>query len=193
MHPMELPEQVPGAEASQFKLLGTRRFLPFFLTQFLGAFNDNLFRNAVVVSLTFGLAASANAGVLANVSQGLFILPFFLFSALSGQLADKFEKSRLIRQTRLAEVVLMCCGAVALYAGHVSILLGVIFLLGVLATLFGPLKYSLMPQHLRQSELVGGNALVDAGTFIAEMSEVEINADLAPAAFIPPPRAEKQP
>src|SRR6187549_4218020 len=164
---MELPEQIPGAEASQFKLLGKRRFLPFFLTQFLGAFNDNLFRNAVVVSLTFGVAASANAGVLANVSQGLFILPFFLFSALSGQLADKYEKSRLIRQTRLAEVVLMCCGAAALYVGQVSILLGVIFLLGVLATIFGPLKYSLMPQHLSQSELVGGNALVDAGTFIA--------------------------
>jgi 1-acyl-sn-glycerol-3-phosphate acyltransferase len=180
MHPMELPEQVPGAEASQFKLLGTRRFLPFFLTQFLGAFNDNLFRNAVVVSLTFGLAASANAGVLANVSQGLFILPFFLFSALSGQLADKFEKSRLIRQTRLAEVVLMCCGAVALYAGHVSILLGVIFLLGVLATLFGPLKYSLMPQHLRQSELVGGNALVDAGTFIAILVGTIVGGLLAP-------------
>jgi len=177
---MELPEQVPGAEASQFKLLAKRRFLPFFLTQFLGAFNDNLFRNAVVVSLTFGVAASANAGVLANVSQGLFILPFFLFSALSGQLADKYEKSRLIRQTRLAEVVLMCCGAAALYVGQVSILLGVIFLLGVLATIFGPLKYSLMPQHLRQSELVGGNALVDAGTFIAILVGTIIGGLLAP-------------
>src|SRR6187549_1256532 len=164
---MELPEQIPGAEASQFKLLGKRRFLPFFLTQFLGAFNDNLFRNAVVVSLTFGAAASANAGVLANVSQGLFILPFFLFSALAGQLADKYEKSRLIRQTRLAEVILMFCAAAALYVGHIPTLLSLIFLLGMLATIFGPLKYSLMPQHLRQSELVGGNALVDAGTFIA--------------------------
>ena len=177
---MELPEQVPGAEASQFKLLGKRRFLPFFLTQFLGAFNDNLFRNAVVVSLTFGVAASADAGVLANVSQGLFILPFFLFSALSGQLADKYEKSRLIRQTRFAEVVLMCCGAAALYIGQVSILLGVIFLLGVLATIFGPLKYSLMPQHLRQSELVGGNALVDAGTFIAILVGTIVGGLLAP-------------
>ena len=91
---MELPEQVPGAEASQFRLLGTRRFLPFFLTQFLGAFNDNLFRNAVVVSITFGATvAGRDAGILSNVSQGLFILPFFLFSALSGQLADKYEKS----------------------------------------------------------------------------------------------------
>src|SRR5687767_12903785 len=106
---MELPEQVPGAERSQFALLKFRRFLPFFLTQFLGAFNDNLFRNALVVSITFGASAAAgNAGVLANAAQGLFILPFFLLSALSGQLADKYEKSRLIRQTRLVEVFLLC-------------------------------------------------------------------------------------
>jgi 1-acyl-sn-glycerol-3-phosphate acyltransferase len=165
---MELPEQVPGAERSQFALLGTRRFLPFFLTQFFGAFNDNLFRNALVVSITYGAsAAAANAGLLSNLAQGLFILPFFLFSALAGQLADKYEKSRLIRQTRLAEVFVMLCAAAALYAGHVPTLLALIFLLGVLATIFGPLKYSLMPQHLRQSELIGGNALVDAGTFIA--------------------------
>ena len=105
--------------------------------------------------------------MLANLAQGLFILPFFLFSALAGQLADKYEKSGLIRQTRLAEVLLMFCAAAALYFGHVPTLLSLVFLLGVLATIFGPLKYSLMPQHLRQSELVGGNALVDAGTFIA--------------------------
>jgi 1-acyl-sn-glycerol-3-phosphate acyltransferase len=165
---MDLPEQVPGAERSQFALLGTRRFLPFFLTQFFGAFNDNLFRNALVVSLTYGAsAAAAKAGLLSNAAQALFILPFFLFSALAGQLADKYEKSRLIRQTRLAEVFVMLCAAVALYSGHVPTLLALIFLLGVLATIFGPLKYSLMPQHLRQSELIGGNALVDAGTFIA--------------------------
>jgi 1-acyl-sn-glycerol-3-phosphate acyltransferase len=178
---MELPEQVPGAEASQFRLLGTRRFLPFFLTQFLGAFNDNLFRNAVVVSITFGATvAGRDAGILSNVAQGLFILPFFLFSALSGQLADKYEKSKLIRQTRLAEVALMCFGAVALYMGEISVLLLVIFLLGMLATIFGPLKYSLMPQHLRQSELVGGNALVDAGTFLAILIGTIAGGLLAP-------------
>jgi 1-acyl-sn-glycerol-3-phosphate acyltransferase len=167
---MALPEQVPGEERSQFALLKTRRFLPFFLTQFLGAFNDNLFRNALVISITYGASAaahSADSGLMANLAQGLFILPFFLFSALAGQLADKYEKSRLIRQTRLAEVLLMFCAAAALYSGHVPTLLSLVFLLGVLATIFGPLKYSLMPQHLRQSELVGGNALVDAGTFIA--------------------------
>jgi 1-acyl-sn-glycerol-3-phosphate acyltransferase len=167
---MALPEQVPGQEQSQFALLKTRRFLPFFLTQFLGAFNDNLFRNALIISVTYGATAAAsseNAGLLANAAQGLFILPFFLFSALAGQLADKYEKSKLIRQTRLAEVFLMVCAAAALYFGDVPSLLWLVFLLGVLATIFGPLKYSLMPQHLRQSELVGGNALVDAGTFIA--------------------------
>src|SRR3954469_17669479 len=165
---MDLPEQVPGAERSQFALLKVRRFLPFFLTQFLGAFNDNLFRNALVVSLTYGAATTADkAAVMSNAAQGLFILPFFLFSALAGQLADKYEKSRLIRQTRLAEVLLMCSAAVALYFGNVPVLLALIFLVGVLATIFGPLKYSLMPQHLRQSELVGGNALVDSGTFLA--------------------------
>ena len=178
---MELPEQVPGAEKSQFRLLGTRRFLPFFLTQFFGAFNDNLFRNALVASITFGASAAAqNAGMLANLAQGLFILPFFLFSALSGQLADKYEKSRLIRLTRLLEVFLMCLGAVALYFTHVPSLLVVIFLMGVLATIFGPLKYSLMPQHLRQSELVGGNALVDSGTFLAILIGTIAGGLLAP-------------
>jgi 1-acyl-sn-glycerol-3-phosphate acyltransferase len=178
---MELPEQVPGAERSQFRLLATRRFLPFFLTQFLGAFNDNLFRNAMVVSITFGASAAArDAGVLANAAQALFILPFFLFSALSGQLADKYEKSRLIRQTRLVEVFLMGFGAAALYFSHVPAMLLCIFLMGVLATIFGPLKYSLMPQHLRQSELVGGNALVDAGTFIAILIGTIAGGLLAP-------------
>ncbi|HEX6638033.1 MAG TPA: MFS transporter, partial [Steroidobacteraceae bacterium] len=177
----ELPEQVPGAGKSQFRLLGTRRFLPFFLTQFLGAFNDNLFRNAMVVSITFGASAAAHDAVtLANASQGLFILPFFLFSALSGQLADKYEKSRLIRQTRLIEVFVMCLGALALYYSHVPALLTVIFLMGLLATIFGPLKYSLMPQHLRQSELVGGNALVDAGTFLAILIGTIAGGLLAP-------------
>ena len=165
---MSLPEQVPGAERSQFALLGTRRFLPFFLTQFFGAFNDNLFRNALVVSITYGAVVAADdAAVLTNLAQGLFILPFFLFSALAGQLADKYEKSGLIRLTRLLEVALMICAAVALYFGHLPTLFTLLFLLGVLATIFGPLKYSLMPQHLRQSELVGGNALVDSGTFLA--------------------------
>jgi 1-acyl-sn-glycerol-3-phosphate acyltransferase len=178
---MSLPEQVPGAERSQFALLGTRRFLPFFLTQFFGAFNENLFRNALVISLTYGASvAAADAAMLTNLSQGLFILPFFLVSALAGQLADKFEKIRLIRQTRLIEVVLMICAALALYFGHLPSLFALIFLLGVLASIFGPLKYSLMPQHLRQSELVGGNALVDSGTFLAILAGTISGGLLAP-------------
>ncbi len=120
------------------------------------------------MSVTFGATVAAEkAKILANVAPGLFILPFFLFSAIAGQLADKYEKSRLIRQTRAAEVVVMLAAAVALYYSHIPSLLALLFLLGVLATIFGPLKYSLMPQHLRQSELVGGNALVDSGTFLA--------------------------
>jgi 1-acyl-sn-glycerol-3-phosphate acyltransferase len=179
---MSLPEQVPGAERSQFALLGTRRFLPFFLTQFFGAFNDNLFRNALVVSITYGAAVAAgDAAVLTNLSQGLFILPFFLFSAIAGQLADKYEKSRLIRQTRFIEVLVMLCAAVALYLGHLPSLFTLIFLLGVLATIFGPLKYSLMPQHLRPSELVGGNALVDSGTFLAILVGTICGGLLVPA------------
>jgi 1-acyl-sn-glycerol-3-phosphate acyltransferase len=184
---MSKPEPSPGDERSQFALLTTRRFLPFFLTQFFGAFNDNLFRNALVVSITFGATASASrAGVLSNVAQGLFILPFFFFSAIAGQLADKYEKSLLIRRTRLAEVVLMFLAAAALYLRSVQLLLVLIFLLGVLATIFGPLKYSLMPQHLKQTELVGGNALVDAGTFIAILI-----GTIAGGLLVPATRAEQ--
>ena len=187
---MGLPEQVPGAERSQFALLGTRRFLPFFLTQFLGAFNDNLFRNALVVSLTYGAAVAADhAAVLTNLSQGLYILPFFLFSALAGQLADKYEKSALIRLTRLVEVVLMLLAAAALYFAHLPSLFTLIFLLGVLASIFGPLKYSLMPQHLRQSELVGGNALVDSGTFLAILIGTLCGGLLVPTSAANPPGA----
>lgn len=157
-------------ERSQFALLATRRFLPFFITQFLGAFNANVFRNALVVSITFGAASAANnfdAALLSNLAQGLFILPFFFFSALAGQLADKYEKSRLIERTKLGELLLMLLAAIAFWINNVSMLLVLMFLLGMQATLFGPLKYAVMPQHLREGELVGGNALVDAGTFLA--------------------------
>jgi 1-acyl-sn-glycerol-3-phosphate acyltransferase len=182
---MNLPEQIPGEERSQFALLGTRRFLPFFLTQFLGAFNDNLFKNAVVVSVTFGASAAASgadtANVLANLAPALFILPFFMFSAVAGQIADKYEKSWLIRISRTVEVVLMAFAGVAMWANNVPALLALLFLLGVLATMFGPLKYSLMPQHLRQSELVGGNALVDSGTFLAILIGTIAGGLLVPA------------
>jgi len=161
----------PAAARSQFALLRSRRFLPLFLTQFLGAFNDNVFRNALVVSIAYGATATAAAddsgSLLTNIAQALFILPFFMFSALAGQLADKYEKAFLIRHIKLAEVVLMAGAALAFWLGSVPFLLVIMFLLGAQATAFGPLKYSVMPQHLHETELVGGNALIDSATFLA--------------------------
>lgn len=155
-------------ETSQWALLGTRRFLPFFLTQFAGAFNDNLFRNALVIMATFGASAGMrDDGLIANLAAALFILPFFLFSALAGQLADKYEKSQLIRRIKLAEIAIMAVAALGFWSGNMNLLLGVICVLGLQATLFGPVKYALLPQHLRPEELVGGNAWIDAGTFVA--------------------------
>ncbi len=154
---------------SQFSLLRQRRFAPFFATQFLGAFNDNIFRNGLVILITFQSTqvAGLNASELANVAGALFILPFFLFSASAGQLADKFEKSRLIRAIKLFEVALMVLAAYAFVSGHYNTLLLVLFLMGCQSTLFGPVKYAYLPQQLATEELVGGNALVGSGTYMA--------------------------
>ncbi|MDE2584555.1 MAG: MFS transporter [Betaproteobacteria bacterium] len=155
--------------SGQFKLLQERRFLPFFCTQFLGAFNDNLFKNALVVLLTFQAASwtSLDPGILANLAAGIFILPFFLFSATAGQLADKYDKARLSRLVKVLEMVIMLVAAVGFALHSLALLLGALFLLGCHSTLFGPVKYALLPQHLHEDELVGGNALVEAGTFVA--------------------------
>ncbi|THF62230.1 MFS transporter [Pseudothauera rhizosphaerae] len=155
--------------SSQFKLMRERRFLPFFMTQFLGAFNDNFYKNALVVLVTFQAAQLTDlpAGVLVNIAAGLFILPFFLFSATAGQLADKFEKSRLIRYTKLLEVVLMLLAVVAFALSSVNLLLITLFLMGTQSAIFGPVKYAILPQMLAEHELVGGNALVESGTFLA--------------------------
>ncbi len=153
---------------SQGELLRTRRFAPFFWTQFLGALNDNLFKNALVILFAFGAAESAlSTDVLVNLAAGVFILPFFLFSATSGQLADKLEKSRIIRAVKLLEIGIMCVGAIGFQLRSVPVLLVALFAMGVHSTLFGPVKYSILPQHLREDELVGGNALVEMGTFVA--------------------------
>ena len=156
-------------ESSQFSLLRQRRFAPFFVTQFLGAFNDNIFRNGLVILITFeGLrVAGMNASQLANVAGALFILPFFLFSATAGQLADKYEKSRLFRYIKLLEIVLMSIAAIAFLTRSYNALLFVLFLMGCQSTLFGPVKYAYLPQQLATSELVGGNALVESGTYLA--------------------------
>lgn len=152
---------------NQFGLLRERRFLPFFIAQFLGAFNDNVFKNALVILVTFHLATRMDAGLLVNVAAGLFILPFFLFSATAGQMADKYEKSSLMRRIKLLEIFIMALGAVGFALGSVTLLLAVLFLMGTQSTFFGPAKYGILPQHLREHELVGGNGLVETGTFLA--------------------------
>ncbi|MEE8221478.1 MAG: MFS transporter [Woeseiaceae bacterium] len=157
------------SDSNQFSLLGQRRFAPFFVTQFLGALNDNIFRNGLVILITFqGVRiAGMDAGQLANVAGALFILPFFLFSATAGQLADKYEKSRLMRSIKLLEIVLMVLAAFAFVTQSYTVLLVVLFLMGCQSTLFGPVKYAYLPQQLATDELVGGNALVESGTYMA--------------------------
>jgi 1-acyl-sn-glycerol-3-phosphate acyltransferase len=157
------------SERSQYALLRARRFGPFFATQFLGALNDNVLKNALVIVLTYQVTAwsTFSSGELANLAQALFILPFFLFSAQAGQLADKFERSRIIRLVKLAEIGIMLVAAAGFMYRSLSILLGALFLMGVHSTVFGPVKYAILPQHLRDDELIGGNALVETGTFLA--------------------------
>jgi len=155
--------------SGQSHLLRTRRFLPLFITQFLGAFNDNVFKNALVVLLTFHAAqwTTLPAGILANLAAGVFILPFFLFSATAGQLADKYDKALLARLVKVLEVGIMLVAGVGFWLTSLAWLFAALFLLGCHSTLFGPIKYALLPQHLRHEELLGGNALVEAGTFVA--------------------------
>lgn len=154
---------------SQYTLLKTPRFLPFFVTQFLGAFNDNVFKNALIIFITFQVGASAGIDLdtMVNLCAGLFILPFFLFSAFAGQVADKFEKSGLIRRIKLAEVCIMALAAAAFLTEQLWILVVLLFVMGTQSAFFGPVKYSILPQHLKEKELVGGNALVEMGTFVA--------------------------
>jgi len=157
------------SKSSQFSLLAQRRFAPFFATQFLGALNDNVFRNGLIILVTFQGTQifGMNQSQLANVASLLFILPFFLLSAASGQLADKYEKSILMRRIKLLEIVLMTLAAVAFLAKSYVILLVLLFLMGCQSTLFGPVKYAYLPQQLATAELIGGNALVEAGTNVA--------------------------
>ena len=157
------------AERGQFGLLAKGRFGPFFGVQFLGAMNDNVFKQALVILLAYQTASytSMSSDTLQNVAQALFILPFFLFSATAGQLADKFEKSRLITLTVVLELVIMLLGAAGLLLKSLPVLLAALFLGGVQSTMFGPVKYAILPQHLKESELVGGNGLVEMGTSVA--------------------------
>ncbi|MBO6849768.1 MAG: MFS transporter [Marinobacter sp.] len=154
---------------SQFRLLGQRRFLPFYLTQFSGAFNDNLYKNALLLLVTYsaGGLMGLSVDVVVNFAAFLFILPFFLFSGMAGQLADSLEKSRIIRAVKLLEIGIMATAAVGLWFGWYELLLVLLFLMGTQSTFFGPVKYAILPQVLADDELVGGNALVGMGTFVA--------------------------
>ena len=153
---------------NQFELLRLRRFAPFFATQALGAFNDNAFRNALVVLVGFHMGLDESAvGFYSNIAPALFILPFFLFSASAGQLAEKFEKTRIIRFVKLFEIAAMALAAVAFHRHSLWLMLSVLFLMGLHSTLFGPIKYAILPQALHPDELVGGNALVETGTSLA--------------------------
>lgn len=153
---------------SQFALLKTRRFLPFFITQLLGAFNDNVFKNALIVMIAYQATLHAGEGdMLISLCAALFILPFFLFSATAGQLADVMEKARLMRMIKFAEIIIMALACVALYFEQVTALIAILFLMGTQSSFFGPVKYSVLPQHLANHELIGGNGLVEMGTFMA--------------------------
>lgn len=157
------------SEHSQYSLLKTRRFLPFFLTQFAGAFNDNLYKNSFLLLVTYSAAgvAGMSSNTIDNLAAGLFILPFFLFSALAGQMADKFEKSVIIRWIKTAEILIMATAALSLIYHWYMLLLFLLFCMGIHSTFFGPVKYAILPQALNDHELVGGNALVEMGTFVA--------------------------
>ena len=158
-----------GKPESQPKLLVERRFLPFFVTQFLGAFNDNVFRNAMITLIAFQGAQFSDIApnTLTNLSAGLFILPFFLLSATAGQLIDKTEKSLSIRRIKMLEIAIMLCAAWAFSTGQLYLLIALLFMMGAQSTLFGPAKYSYIPQHLDDNELIAGNALVQMGTYVA--------------------------
>jgi MFS family permease len=149
-------------------LLRARRFLPLFATQLLGAFNDSLFKQAVVLFVTYQLLRDPTKEFqFSSIAQALFILPFFLLSALSGQLADDHDKARLIRLVKLAEIGIMAVGGVGILLANVPIMLAAVFAMGVHSTFFGPIKYAILPQHLKRDEVLGGTGLVEAGTYIA--------------------------
>ncbi len=161
-------------------LLQVRRFLPLFLTQFLGAFNDNLYKNALVILITYTLGSThISSDILITIAAGIFILPYFLFSATAGQLADKFEKAKLIRYTKIAEIFLMLLIGIGFYIHSIFLLMTMLFLVGTQATFFGPMKYSILPDQLPPNELIAANALIEAGTYFAILSGTIIGGVLA--------------
>src|SRR5215211_4983314 len=149
-------------------LLRARRFLPIFVTQFLGAFNDNLFRTAMVMLVIYGIYGDAEQeATFSAIAGGLFIAPFFLLSALSGQLADAYDKARIVRIVKTVEIMIMLFGAAGLLLHNIPLLLAALTAMGVHSTFFGPIKYAILPQHLEREEVLGGTGLIEAGTYIA--------------------------
>jgi len=153
---------------ASIRLLARRRFLPLFVTQFLGAFNDNLFKTAMVLFVTYEVYSEPKVEASFNaLATGLFILPFFLLSALSGQLADTRDKAKIIRLVKTAEICIMLVGAAGLLLSSIPLMLLAVLAMGVHSTFFGPIKYAILPQHLDGDEVLGGTGLVEAGTYIA--------------------------
>ena len=157
------------AQQSQFKLLVQRRFFPFFGAQALGAFNDNVYKNVLVILATYQAASYTTMPpeLLTNVAAGLFILPFVLFSGMAGQLADRYDKARVLKIVKAAEIAIMALAGFGFATHSIEVLLAALFLMGTHSTFFAPAKYGLLPDVLRDSELVGGNAMVEMGTFVA--------------------------
>jgi MFS family permease len=149
-------------------LLREKRFGPLFVTQFLNAFNDNLFKAAMVILVIYTIYNDpAKEAGFSGLAGGLFILPFFLFSALAGQLADSGDKARIVRIVKSAEIAIMIVGAAGLLLHNIPLMLVALFAMGVHSTFFGPIKYAILPQHLKADEVLGGTGLVEAGTYIA--------------------------
>ncbi len=148
-------------------LLSSKRFLPLFLTQFLSAMNDNVYKQSVLILLVFQAATLGDGALYSNLAAGLFILPFFLFSGMAGQLAEKTEKSKLIRLVKFCEIPVMVIGAASIFTQYVWLMLTTVFFMGLQSTFFGPLKYSILPQHVAPNELTKANGLVESATFVA--------------------------
>jgi len=156
--------------SSQFSLLKTKRFLPIFLTQLFGALNDNIFKNAITILITYKLSqgiGNIDPKLIVTAAAGIFILPFFLFSGLAGQLSEKYEKSKLTKIIKIFEIILMLSVAIGFYFKSIPTLMIILFLMGLHSTFFGPIKYSILPEQLKNDELLSGNALISSATFLS--------------------------
>ncbi len=165
----------------QFSLLKTRRFLPLFIVQFLGAFNDNLFKSMLSVRIAYGLwvVDDISAPVAASLAAALFILPFVIFAPLAGTLADKYDKAHIIRHVKLAEIIIALLAYTGFYLGNIPLMLLVLFALGAQSAFFAPSKFAILPQHLSAEELISGNALLNTGTYIAILTGTILGSLLA--------------